>query len=411
MSSNTESNTVNNTNTDVHTNTDKKSPITSNIKSIGKHTYGAKDIYIKKWLKTNQHQVTIGAFCSIAINCTIYLDGTHNTSFISTFPFGCTHQDIFTKYNGDNAITTKGDVIIGNNVYIGDNCTIMSGVTIGDGAIIAANSHVVTSVEPYSIYGGNPAKLIKYRFSEQERAMLKQIPWWTWDDKKINAILPVLMSGNVQQLFNISRISTNINDYYTRAKDTPSDINEHIETLKNIAIECSSIVEMGVRAVVSSWGFLAGLLENSSADKKLIGVDLKFHSNINILSYIAECNNIHYEFIQGDSAKVEIPEVDLLFIDTWHVYAHLIRELRAHHNKARKYIVMHDTTVDGEVGETIRCGWDAEQQSKDSGYPVDEINNGLWPAVEDFLKERPEWKLKHRYINNNGLTILERIVP
>ena len=70
---------------------------------------------------------------------------------------------------------------------------------------------------------------------------------------------------------------------------------------------------------------------------------------------------------------------------------------------------MHDTTVDEWLGETIRCGWNAEQQSRETGIPVNEINKGLWPAIEEFLDSNKNWKIKERFRNNNGLTILEKI--
>ena len=70
---------------------------------------------------------------------------------------------------------------------------------------------------------------------------------------------------------------------------------------------------------------------------------------------------------------------------------------------------MHDTTVDGIYGETIRSGWDAVAQSRESGFPVDEINCGLKKAIQDFLASNSEWKLKEEFTNNNGLTVLERI--
>ena len=102
-------------------------------------------------------------------------------------------------------------------------------------------------------------------------------------------------------------------------------------------------------------------------------------------------------------------ETDLLFIDTWHVYGHLRRELAYWHSSVKKYIIMHDTTIDEWKGETIRMGWNAQQQSIQHGIPVEEITKGLWPAIDEFLKEHPEWKLEKRYTNNNGLTILQRI--
>ena len=70
---------------------------------------------------------------------------------------------------------------------------------------------------------------------------------------------------------------------------------------------------------------------------------------------------------------------------------------------------MHDTTVDEWAGETIRMGWNAHQQSQSTGIPVDEITKGLWPAISEFLEANQDWKLKERYTNNNGLTILERV--
>jgi len=79
----------------------------------------------------------------------------------------------------------KGDTVIGNDVWIGQYVTIMPGIKIGDGAIIAANSTVVKNVEPYTIYGGNPAKLIKKRFSDEKIEFLLKIQWWNWDEEKI----------------------------------------------------------------------------------------------------------------------------------------------------------------------------------------------------------------------------------
>jgi hypothetical protein len=195
---------------------------------------------------------------------------------------------------------------------------------------------------------------------------------------------------------------------YVQAKNTSSDINEHIETFYEYSKNYGHITELGIRSVVSSWGFLYGLYESQSSKKKMVGVDLEWHDNINSLKSLAENNRIEYQFIQGDSAKVDIEETDILFIDTWHIYGHLKRELENHHSKTRHYIMMHDTTIDGTRGETIRCGWNAEEQSKTSGYPVDEIKKGLWPAIDEFLIKHPEWKLHKKYTNNNGLTILKR---
>jgi len=138
----------------------------------------------------------LGNFCSIAGGVNIFLGNNHRTDWVTTYPFGCINKDVFNTFN-EWYTQTKGDVIIGNDVWIGSFSTIMSGVTIGDGAVIAANSHVVKNVEPYSIVGGNPAKFIKYRFNKDQIEKLLEIKWWYWDDEKINKYIPLLCNENI----------------------------------------------------------------------------------------------------------------------------------------------------------------------------------------------------------------------
>lgn len=161
--------------------------------SYGKYTYG---VPIILWQNINA-KLSVGNFCSIADGVTIYLGGNHRTDWVTTYPFGHVNQKIFNKFNGRGHPATNGNVIIGNDVWIGSNVTIMSGVTIGDGAVIANNSHVVKNIEPYSLVGGNPAKLIKYRFSQEQIEKLLQIKWWYWDDNKINNFTPLLCNNNI----------------------------------------------------------------------------------------------------------------------------------------------------------------------------------------------------------------------
>ena len=95
--------------------------------------------------------------------------------------------------------------------------------------------------------------------------------------------------------------------------------------------------------------------------------------------------DIFFQWINDLDLNTDNLETDLTFIDTWHVYAQLKRELEKFSKITKKYIIMHDTVVDGVHGETIRLGWDAVQQSRQTGFPVEEINRGLVPAVKDFL--------------------------
>ena len=170
--------------------------------SFGKYTYGKPNIYYQN----PQANLTIGNFCSIAANVNIYLGGNHRTDWVTTYPFGHIHQGKFNDFNGDGHPSTKGNVIIGNDVWIGSDVTIMSGVTIGDGVVIANNSHVVKNVEPYTIVGGNPAKLIKYRFTPEQISKLLEIKWWNWDDEKINKYTPLLCNNNIDEFIKFSTL-------------------------------------------------------------------------------------------------------------------------------------------------------------------------------------------------------------
>ena len=199
---------------------------------------------------------------------------------------------------------------------------------------------------------------------------------------------------------------------YNEECNKSSDINEHLPTLRKYAKECESVLELGVRGVVSTWAFTMGLMENGRNSRNIFLNDLNVCDISKYLWVIKDLNiNVEYEWI--DDLKLEInKEYDLTFIDTWHIYGQLKRELEKFSKCTRKYIIMHDTTVDAIHGETIRYMGGivtAEKQSKSTGIPVDEIMKGLWPAVEEFLDSHEEWKLKERFTNNNGLTILERI--
>jgi len=195
--------------------------------------------------------------------------------------------------------------------------------------------------------------------------------------------------------------------YLERCKN-PSDIHEHLPTLRKYASECTHITECGVRGAVSSYALADGIRGKEGAH--MILIDLVGCDAIDKFLDVCETENINASFYEGDDLVCPIEETELLFIDTWHVYGDLKRELARWHSYAKKYIILHDTTVDVEYGESIRMGWNILEQSKVSGIPVEEIARGLWPAVEDFLKEHPEWVLKERYTNNNGLTVLARAV-
>lgn len=191
-----------------------------------------------------------------------------------------------------------------------------------------------------------------------------------------------------------------INKKYEEKISTYSDIYEHLPTLKKYSEECKTIVEMGVRTIVSTWAFLA------SKPRKLISLDLVnpsiFGENINDVYDAASEAGIEFEFIESDSLTYEMPLSDLLFIDTWHVYLQLKKELNRHHKNAKKYIILHDTNIFGYVDES-EYYYNGEKK-EDTNLP-----EGLCPAIDEFLIENREWVLWERKPNNNGLTILKRI--
>ena len=165
---------------------------------VGKYTYGTENIRIHF---KNQSKLTIGNFCSIARNLNIYLGGNHMTTWVSTWPFSHLNRDVFNNIEPGFNMPGK-NVTIGNDVWIADNVTIMPGVIVGDGAVIATNSHVVKNVEPYSIVGGNPARHIKYRFTKEQIEKLLEIKWWDWEDSKINQFIPLICNTDIDNFIN-----------------------------------------------------------------------------------------------------------------------------------------------------------------------------------------------------------------
>lgn len=183
---------------------------------------------------------------------------------------------------------------------------------------------------------------------------------------------------------------------YNDRKNTPSDINEHLPTLYDYALKCNTIAEFGVRSVVSSYAFA------HARPKELLCLDI--NNNINVDTFIDECKqeDINASFVHASSLDYELPhEYDLLFIDTLHTFNQLTLELEKHHSKITKYIIFHDTIFWGHKDEIYT----------NSGYASEQSNNvGLVPAIGNFLKKNKQWREVETYTNNNGLTIIERLV-
>lgn len=206
-----------------------------------------------------------------------------------------------------------------------------------------------------------------------------------------------------------------VENKYAHLKKSPSDINEHLETLYKYATECESVIELGVRGCVSSWALLNGLLHNNSVNKRIFLNDLTICDINELVEAVKHINvsntikvDLEYKWISDLDLEIK-NNYDLTFIDTWHIYGQLKRELNKFSKCTNKYIIMHDTTVDEIYGENIRMNWNIKELQKKSGFSEEELTTGLKRAIDEFLVENTNWILKEKFTNNNGLTILEKV--
>lgn len=154
----------------------------------------------------NHDRLIIGKFCSIACGAKfIFNCANHTLKSLSTYTFPLFFEEWdLPKSEVATAWDNKGDIVIGNDVWIGYDAVIMAGVTIGDGAIIATRAVVTKDVEPYSIVGGIPAKEIRKRFSSDIVARLQKLQWWNWDSNKIRNSISAIQAGDIDSLESLS---------------------------------------------------------------------------------------------------------------------------------------------------------------------------------------------------------------
>lgn len=150
----------------------------------------------------NHDKLQIGKFCSIACGAKfLFNSANHTLSSLSTYPFPLFFEEWgLEKKDVTNAWDNKGDIAIGNDVWIGYEAVVLAGVTIGDGAIIGTRAVVTKNVPPYTIVGGVPAKPIKKRFSEETISALLEIQWWNWSKERIARNIGAIQCGNIEQL-------------------------------------------------------------------------------------------------------------------------------------------------------------------------------------------------------------------
>jgi acetyltransferase-like isoleucine patch superfamily enzyme len=160
---------------------------------IGEHSYGNPGIIL---FSGDAARVTIGKWCSIAEAVEIMPGGNHRIDTVTSYPM---HQYLVPDHmERVGKPWSKGDVVIGNDVWIGRGAKILGGVTVGDGAVIAAWSVVTKSVAPYAIVAGVPARTVRHRFSPEIVERLLRIRWWDWDDEHVHERMEELTSNDLE---------------------------------------------------------------------------------------------------------------------------------------------------------------------------------------------------------------------
>jgi acetyltransferase-like isoleucine patch superfamily enzyme len=165
--------------------------------SADRGTYFDRNVNIISW--SDEYKIKVGKYCSIGRDCNFFLHANHRPDWVTTSSqlLGPVTSEIADLHMSMGHPSCKGDITVENDVWIGAKSTIMSGVTIHNGAIIGAGSTVTKDVPPYAIVAGNPGKIVKYRFTEEQIKDLLEISWWNWKEDKIKESAMTLWSQDI----------------------------------------------------------------------------------------------------------------------------------------------------------------------------------------------------------------------
>ncbi|WP_092046222.1 CatB-related O-acetyltransferase [Methylobacterium pseudosasicola] len=164
--------------------------------SIGSYSYGRPKVRFPE----SGRRLTIGRYCSIADKVEILLGGDHRLDWASTYPFAAM-RGLFPGVGApEDYHASRGDVVIGHDVWLGSGCMILSGVTIGHGAVVAARAVVTRDVPAYAVVAGNPARVVRCRFDEATVAALVETAWWDLPHDAVTRLVPLLQSGRIADL-------------------------------------------------------------------------------------------------------------------------------------------------------------------------------------------------------------------
>jgi acetyltransferase-like isoleucine patch superfamily enzyme len=163
---------------------------------VGEFSYGRPKVRFPE----SGRKLTIGRYCSIADKVEILLGGNHRIDWATTYPFSALPEVWPSAPRTEAYHTSHGDVVIGHDVWLGSGAMILSGVTVGNGAVVAAHALVTKDVPPYAIVGGNPARVIRYRFDEPTIAALLESAWWDLPREQVADLVPLLQSDRIPEL-------------------------------------------------------------------------------------------------------------------------------------------------------------------------------------------------------------------